>query len=384
MSKAEDIRKVAHKHCKEVVFPEIMGWEASSEYPRHASAEAAEAGILGLYCSTEFGGQGLSFSEGIPTLEELGRGSGLYAFSLSMHNVVSYTTCAFAQPTLRDYWAPRLISGDSLGGFVLTEPQSGSDAAELRTLAQMQSDGSYQLTGLKAWVSLAGVADIFLVVAQAEGEGAVMLAVPADSEGLTFGAPYEKLVSPFMPIADMHLDEVIVPAENVIFPPGEAMRASLGAIDVARTSIAAICCGMLAASLDTSLSYARDRQLFGKPALSFQGIRWMLTDIATELEASRLLYQSAAQQIGTPEGRVAAAHAKRFAPDAAVSGIGKCLQILGGYGLLSQYMVERRFREAPFMKIVDGTTEVQRVVIARALEQYATTLPDLPIPGEAS
>lgn len=381
MSDPEGVRKAARKHCEKVVLPQIADWESTSEYPRHASTQAAEAGLLGLYCSTEDGGLGLSFAEGIPTLEEIGRGSGLYAFSLSMHNVVSYSVCTLGQPGFRDDWAPRVISGEALGGFALTEPQSGSDAAGLRTTAEVQSDGSYLLTGRKAWVSLADVADVFMVVADVEGAGPTMLAVPADSAGLTFGTPYDKLVSPFMPIADMHLERVAVPAENVIFPPGEGMRGSLGAIDIARTSIAAICSGMLAASLDMALQYARDRKLFGVSQMSLQGIRWMLADVATDLEASRLLYRSAAERIGTPDGPVSAAHAKRFAPDAAVRGIGTCLQILGGYGLLSPYGIERRYRTAPFMKIVDGTTEIQRVVIARALERYAETLPDLKMPG---
>jgi alkylation response protein AidB-like acyl-CoA dehydrogenase len=384
MSNPEDIRKAARNHCEEVVLPQITDWEAASEYPRHASSRAAEAGLLGLYCPETYGGQELPFAHAIPALEELGRGSGLYAFSLSMHNIVGLSVSTLAQPVLRDAWAPRLISGAALGGFALTEPQSGSDASQLRTLAKIQSDGSYILSGRKAWVSLGGVADLFLVVAMVEDGGPAMVAVPANSEGLSFGEPYDKLVSPFMPIADMVLEQVAIPADNVIFPPGEGMRGSLGAIDIARTSIAAICCGMLSASLDIALSYARDRQLFGQSALSLQGIRWMLADIATDLEASRLLYQAAAERIGSPEGPVAAAHAKRFAPDAAVRGIGACLQVLGGYGLLAPYTIERRFREAPFMKIVDGTTEIQRVVIARALEKYADTLPDLPIPGEGA
>jgi len=164
-------------------------------------------------------------------------------------------------------------------------------------------------------------------------------------------------------------------------PPGKGLRGALMAIDIARTSIAAGCCGLMSAALDTALSFARDRRMFGKRELDLQGIRWMLADVATDLEASRLLYRHAAELLGTPEGTVAAAHAKRFAPDAAVRATGTCMQVLGSYGLLIPYSLERMYRIAPVMKVVDGTTEIQRVVIARALEKRATELPAVPIPG---
>ncbi len=380
MNKAEKIRLAARKHCEEVIFPNVEKWESGTQYPLDAVKKAAKSGLLGLYCPTEYGGQGLSFAEGIPVFEELGRGEGLYAFSLSMHNIVAYAVCHHGQPSFRDKWAPRLTSGKSLGGFVLTEPQSGSDAARLQTSATINKDGSYTLNGRKAWVSLADVADVYLVVVKTsdnpKNKDSAMVAVPKDAEGVTFGEPYNKIVSPFLPIADMFLDNVTVPADHVILPPGKGLSGSLMAIDIARTSIASGCCGLMSASLDTALCYARDRQMFGKSELDFQGIQWMLTDIATDLEASRLLYKHASELLGTPEGTIAAAHAKRFAPDAAVKTAATCMQVLGGSGLLAPSSIERMYRIAPVMKIVDGTTEIQRVVIARALQKHAQTLPE--------
>ncbi|MEE8386287.1 MAG: acyl-CoA dehydrogenase, partial [Dehalococcoidia bacterium] len=246
-------------------------------------------------------------------------------------------------------------------------------------------DGSYTINGRKAWVSLAGVADVYLVVVKTGTEPGhkdiAMVAVPRETAGVRFGEPYQKLVSPFLPIADMFLEDVRVPADHVILPPGKGMSGALMAIDIARTSIAAGCCGLISAALDTALSYARDRHLFGQSGLDAQGIQWMLTDVETDLVASRLLYERAAGLLGTPEGAVAAAHAKRFAPDAAVRATGTCMQLLGGYGLLTHYSLERLYRTAPVMKVVDGTTEIQRVVIARALQKRAAKLPPLPIPG---
>jgi len=379
MSNAKKILEAARYHSEEIICPNVDQWESSLDYPVDAAAEAAKNGLLGLYCPKEFGGQGLSFAEGIPVFEELGRGEGLYAFSFSMHNIVTFAVCSFGQEKLRDYWAPRLTSGKALGGFVLTEPQSGSDAAKVRTKAVINKDGSYTINGSKAWVSLADVADIYLVVVKTSEkpgkDDIAMVAVPKDTPGISFGKPYDKLVSPFLPIADMFLENVTVPAENVIFPPGKGLSGSLMAIDIARTSIAAGCCGLISSSLDLALTFARDRKMFGRSELEFQGIQWMLADVATDLEASRLLYKNAARLIGTPEGTVAAAHAKRFAPDAAQRAIATCMQVLGGTGLLTPSTIERNYRIAPVMKMVDGTTEIQRVVIARSLQKHAETLP---------
>jgi alkylation response protein AidB-like acyl-CoA dehydrogenase len=176
----------------------------------------------------------------------------------------------------------------------------------------------------------------------------------------------------------MYFDSVTVPGSNLIFPPGKGLSGSLMAIDIARTCISAGCCGLISSSLDLALTYARDRQMFGKFEIEFQGIQWMLADVATDLEASRLLYRNASKLLGTPEGTLAAAHAKRFAPDAAQNAAATCMQVLGGAGLLTPSAIERNYRIAPVMKMVDGTTEIQRVVIGRSLQQYAKTLPPIP------
>jgi alkylation response protein AidB-like acyl-CoA dehydrogenase len=378
----QEILVAARKHYEEIICPNVDDWEATSEYPLAAAVEAAKHGLLGLYSPKEYGGQALSFEEGIPVFEELGKGEGLYAFSFSMHNIVTFAICSFARKELRDEWAPKLISGESLGGFVLTEAQSGSDAAKVHTRAEINVDGSYTINGSKAWVSLADVADIYLVVVKTSSKSGkddiAMVAVPKDTKGLSFGVPYDKLVSPFLPIADMFFDSVTVPDSHVIFPPGKGLSGSLMAIDIARTSISAGCCGLISSSLDLALAFARDRQMFGKSELEFQGIQWMLADVATDLEASRLLYKHASKFLGTPEGTVAAAHAKRFAPDAAQRAAATCMQVLGGAGLLTPSAIERNYRIAPVMKMVDGTTEIQRVVIARSLQQYAETLAPIP------
>jgi alkylation response protein AidB-like acyl-CoA dehydrogenase len=173
---------------------------------------------------------------------------------------------------------------------------------------------------------------------------------------------------------------VTVPEENVILPVGKGLQGSLMAIDIARVSIAAGCCGLMEAALDTALAYTRDRRMFGATALDLDGIQWMLGEVATDLEVSRLLYRAAANALGTPEGPVMAAHAKRFVPDCAVKVANICTQAMGGMGLLSEYGLDRLSRLAQMLRIVDGTTEVSRVVIGRALKKRAAKLAALRVP----
>ena len=251
----------AEKHLREVISEQVENWEKSDKFPRAAAQSAAQDGLLGMYCPPELGGQGLPFGDAIPVYEVLGKGAGLYSFALSMHNIVAFAVSGFGSDSFKQEWVPRLTTGEALGGFVLTEPQSGSDAAGLKTRAVENDDGSFTVNGHKAWVSLAAEADLFLVVVKTSDEPGhkdiAMLAIPADLPGVSFGPAYEKLVSPFMPVADMFLKNVRVPAENVILPHGQGLSGSLMAIDIARTSIAAGCCGLMEAALDTGLAYAR-------------------------------------------------------------------------------------------------------------------------------
>ena len=384
MSDTESILAAAADLCTTVVKPNVNGWNEKGVWPREASDLAAAKGLLGLYCPPEFGGQGLSLADGIGVYEELGKGDGAYSFTLSMHNICAYAVCGFAGEAFKETWAKKLTSGEKLAGFVLSEPQSGSDAANMQTRAVINGDGSYTISGRKAWVSLATEADVYLVVLKTSEEPGhkdmAMIAVPADTPGLSFGARYETPSYRFLPLADMHLDGVTVPAGNIILPPGKGLSGSLMAIDIARTSIASGCCGLMESALDTALSFAKQRDMFGGKELDLDGIQWMLGEVAMDLEVSRLLYKKAGGLLGTPEGSLAAAYAKLYAPDAALRAANTCTQVLGGYGLLKPYELDRLSRLAQMLKIVDGTTEIQRVVIARALRQRAKTLGNVDMP----
>ena len=386
----ETVLAAARTHCEEVIKPQVDGWNAAGVWPRAASDAAGALGLTGLYAPEELGGQGLPLAEGIRVYEELGRGDGAYSFALSMHNICTFAVCGYGSEPFKAAWARELTSGRRLANFALTEPQSGSDASNMYSRAVINDDGSWTISGSKAWVSLADEADVYLTVVKTSDapghKNMAMIAIPKDTPGLSFGALYDTPSYRFLPMSEMYMDGVTVSADNIILPVGQGLQGSLMAIDIARVSIASGCCGLMQAALDTALAYAKNRKMFGGVNLDLDGIQWMLGDVATELEASRLLYRKAAAALGTPEGPLMAAHAKRFVPDCALRAANTCTQVLGGMGLLAPYGLDRLSRLAQMLRIVDGTTEISRVVIGRALQKRAATLPDLPVPkgyGEA-
>jgi alkylation response protein AidB-like acyl-CoA dehydrogenase len=250
--------------------------------------------------------------------------------------------------------------------------------------AVINDNGTWTINGAKAWVSLAGEADIYFTVVKTTDQPGhkdmAMIAIPADTPGLTFGPLYETPSYNFLPMSEMYMKDVVVSEDNIILPIGQGLQGSLMAIDIARVSIASGCCGLMQSALDTALAYSSNRKMFGGKNLDLDGIQWMLGEVATDLEASKLLYRAAANALGTPEGPLMAAHAKRFVPDAAVKAANTCTQVLGGMGLLQPYGLDRLSRLAQMLRIVDGTTEISRVVIGRSLQKRAKTLAPLPIP----
>ena len=388
--KLASLLQAAKDHTEQVIMPNVDAWNAAKKWPRDASDKAGAAGLTGLYAPLEFGGQGLPLSEGIQVYEQLGMGDGAYAFALSMHNICTFAGCGYGTDDFKERWAQDLTSGRKLANFALTEPQSGSDPMQMYTRATINDDGTWTISGAKAWVSLAAEADIyFTVVKTSDAPGhkdMAMIAIPADAPGLSFGPKYETPSYNFLPMSEMYMDKVVVDEANIILPVGQGLQGSLMAIDIARVSIASGCCGLMQSALDTALSYSKNRKMFGGKNLDLDGIQWMLGEVATDLEVSRLLYRKAAETLGTPEGPLMAAHAKRFVPDAALKAANTCTQVLGGMGLLQPYGLDRLSRLAQMLRIVDGTTEISRVVIGRALQKRAATLPDLPVPqgfGEA-
>lgn len=361
---------LARAFVDDEVRPNVATWEAGARYPR---AAVAASGLTGLFAPAGAGGLDLSFPDGMAVFEELGRGDAALAFSLSMHNAVT-SVVTRGGGELAGRWGDGLVRGRALGGFSLTEPHAGSDATTISTRATETADG-WRVTGRKAWVSLAGEADVFLVVCKTTDEpghrDVAIVAVERAADGVSFPTIYRTDRAAFLPIGEMQLDEV---PGVLVAPPGEGMRAALAAIDVARCDIAAIANGLHAEALDVALRYGRDRRVFGAPVIEHQGIAWTLADVVTELEAGRMLTRKAAWRLGTPEASVAVAHAKRFCPDAALRASVLASEVLGAYGWLEDHPLARFISLAKMLQVVDGTTEIQRIVIARDLARRALEL----------
>ncbi len=359
----------ARTFVDDVVRPSIREWEKTAAYPRQA---VSRSGLTGLFAPDGDGGLDLTFPEAVGVFEELGRGDAALAFSLSMHNAVASAVTRFGDDDLRARWATALVTGEALGGFCLTEPQAGSDATAITTRATQHS-GGWAISGRKAWVSLGGEADVFLVVAKTTDDpghrDVGMFAVAAADDGVSFTEPYDKAAAAFLPITEMGLEDA--PA-HVLAPPGQGMRTALGAIDVARFDIAAISNGLHAEALDVASRYALQRQVFGRAVIEQQGVAWALADVATELEAARGLTRRAAELLGSDDGTVAIAHAKRFGPDVALRAAITCSETLGAYGWLNDHPLARFIALAKMLQVVDGTAEIQRIVIARDLVRRAS------------
>jgi len=369
MSGGNSAVELARAFVHDVVRPTIREWERGAVYPRTA---VRNTGLTGLFAPAEDGGLDLALPQAVAVFEELGRGDAALAFSMSMHNAVTAAVTRSGDHAVHTRWAKPLVAGDALGGFSLTEQHAGSDASAITTLATPR-DGQWTLRGRKAWVTLGGEADLFLVFAKTSedpGHASIaMFAVEASSPGVSFGAPYSKAASHFLPITDMELRDA---PGLMLVQPGQGLRTGLAAIDVARFDIAAIANGLHAEALDVATRYAMERSVFGKPVLQHQGIAWALADCATELEAARGLTRRAAEAIGSADGSVAVAHAKRFGPDAALRAAVQCSETLGAYGWLHDYPLARFIALAKMLQVVDGTAEVQRIVIARDLVRRAS------------
>ena len=372
------LRAAARRHADTVISPNVRAWELAGTFPREAARAAAADGLLGLFAPADVGGQDRTFAEAMGVFEELGRGDASYAFALSMHNAVANAISRFGSPPLRDRYARGLTSGELLGCFSLTEPQAGSDAAAITTRAVPDGDG-WRVNGRKGWVSLIGEADVYLVACRTGSErgtsDVMLIAIDAKATGVRVEKIYDKAASSFLPIGELALDDVSCPGDAVVAPAGLGMQAALGAIDVARCDIAAIAVGLAAASLDVALAYARDRAAFGGTLLDLQALQFALADVETEIVCGRLLYERAAASLTAGSGAVDAAHAKRFCPDIALRAAITCSEVLGANGWLNDYPLARHLANAKMLQVVDGTTEIQRLVIARSLRTRAAGLP---------
>ncbi|MFI2351532.1 acyl-CoA dehydrogenase family protein [Streptomyces sp. NPDC019443] len=352
------------------IAPRAAEEEDSGHFPREVFSLLSESGLLGLPYDSEYGGGDQPYEVYLQVLEELAAARLTVGLGVSVHSLACHALARYGTKEQQTEHLPAMLGGGLLGAYCLSEPGSGSDAASLRTKAVRDQD-SWVITGTKSWITHGGIADFYTVMARTGGEGArgiTAFLVPGDAQSLNAAAPEKKMGMKGSPTSQLHFDGVRVPDSRRIGEEGQGFAIALSALDSGRLGIAACAVGVAQAALDEAVSYATGRRQFGRPIADFQGLRFMLADMATRIEAGRALYLAAARlrDAGRPFSRQAAM-AKLFCTDAAMSVTTDAVQVLGGYGYTLDFPVERYMREAKVLQIVEGTNQIQRMVIARHL-----------------
>jgi alkylation response protein AidB-like acyl-CoA dehydrogenase len=346
--------------------------DEAERFRKSAIAELGENGLCGVQTPEAFGGLGLGYLDYAMVLEQIARVSASYGVSVAVTGLPQVILLNFGDAAQQAAWMPGLASGQLLGAFALSEPGSGSDAAALLTTARREGD-TYVLNGTKFWITHGGYADIYVVMARTGGPGPKGISaflVPGDAAGLRFGKKEEKMGLRASPTVELILEDVVVPVSARLGQEGDGFRVAMSALDSGRITIGAIAVGLAQAALDVAADYAIQRKQFNTPIIDFQGVGFMLADMASRIESARLLVHKAAwlRDNGRPYSHIAAM-AKCAATDTAMAVTTDAVQVLGGYGYTREYPVERYMRDAKVMQIVEGTNQVQRVVIARHLRR---------------
>ena len=364
----------ATSFAHDVVAPAAASGEAARSLPRGVVTEAAAAGLAGLLAPIDAGGAGVGVVAMARIMEQLAAADLAFAFVLVVHNNLVGSIARRGHEHQRAALLGPMIAGERLGSFLLTEPSGGSDAAALRTTAAPDRDGrGWQLDGDKSWITSATHADVLAVYAQTDAyagwRGIAAFLVEADRPGVARTEPYAMLGAHAMGAGGFGFRAVRLVQEDLFVPVGQGFRAAMEGIDAARAVVAAMCSGMLADALGRAVAHTRQRAAFGGKVADFQGVQWMLADVATDLVAARRLAYDAARAVqhGTAEASVAAAHAKKFATRVALGGIAQCMQVMGADGLRQDHPLARHLAAAKVTQYLDGATEIQNVVIARSL-----------------
>lgn len=363
--------EAAREAATAVLGPTLREDDEAERFRPELIRALGEHGLCGVATPEAWGGLGLGYLEYTMVLEEIARVSASYAVGVAVTGLPQLVLRLYGDEAQRARWLPGLASGELLGAFALSEPGSGSDAASLRATARRDGD-HYVLQGTKFWITHGGYAHVYVVMARTGGPGARGVSaflVPGDAPGLSFGKKEEKMGLRASPTVEVVLDEVRVPVANRIGPEGKGFRVAMSALDSGRVTIGAISVGICQAALDVAAAYACQRRQFGQAIIDFQGVGFMLADMAMRAESARLLVRRAAwMRDNNKDFSPVAAMAKCLASDAAVAVSTDAVQVLGGYGYTREYPVERYMRDAKVMQIVEGTNQVQRLVLARHLK----------------
>lgn len=366
-----DIRDMVRRFTAQEITPQAELWDEQEYFPREIFARMAELGLLGMTVPEEYGGIMLDRQSCALVYEELARGDMATAVGLGVHNMVAGALSHFASEEQRQRWLPRMVGGELFGAFSLSEAGSGSDAASLQCQAEKQADG-YLINGSKMWVTNGGEADIYLLMARSSaGKGSAGIScfvVEKGSAGFSFGKRERKMGLHSSPTRELLFENCLVPVEQRIGEEGHGFKLALSALDGGRVNVGAIAVGVAQAAFDVACAYAREREQFGQAIGVFQGVQFILADMAMKIEAARLLVYEAAYKMDRGEpASMHASMAKCFATDMAMEVTTNAVQVLGGAGYVRDYPVERYMRDIKISQIFEGTNQIQRLVIARHL-----------------
>ncbi|GGQ68896.1 acyl-CoA dehydrogenase family protein [Kitasatospora griseola] len=364
---AADLIALTRDLADKELAPKVESHEKQELYPEGLFALLGQAGLLGLPYSEEFGGGGQPYEVYLQVLEELASRWAAVAVATSVHTLACHPLNAFGTPEQKEQWLPRMLAGEMIGGYSLSEPNAGSDAAALTCKAE-PVDGGYRITGTKAWITHGGKADFYALFARTApgAHGISCFLAPGQVEGLTFGAPEEKMGLNGVPTTAAYWDGALLAPERRIGAEGQGLSIAFSALDSGRLGIAACATGLAQAALDTAVAYANERTTFGRKIVDHQGLGFLLADMAAAVDSARATYLDAARRrdLGRPFSRQASV-AKLIATDAAMKVTTDAVQVLGGYGYTRDFPVERYMREAKIMQIFEGTNQIQRLVISR-------------------
>jgi alkylation response protein AidB-like acyl-CoA dehydrogenase len=372
-----EFQQAARAFAEGELAPHAAHWDAESIFPVETIAKAGEMGFCGLYTPQRWGGLGLSRQDAAIVFEELAGGCTSTTAYITIHNMATWMLSRWGQEALCDEWVPALAAGQKLASYCLTEPQSGSDAASLRTKAVKDGD-FYVLDGTKAFISGAGQTDMLIVMARTGGEGAAGIsafAVPANLPGIVYGKKEEKMGWNSQPTRIISFDQVKVPAGNLLGAEGEGFAIAMKGIDGGRINIAVCSVGTAQAALTRAQAYMKERTQFGRELAQFQALQFKLADMLTELVAARQMVRLAAWKLDqeSPDATAYCAMAKRFATDVGFNVANDALQLHGGYGYIREYPLERHVRDTRVHQILEGTNEIMRLIVARAILKDGAT-----------
>lgn len=366
---AEDLIDLTRELAEKELGKRVDEHEVDERYPDGLFALLGRAGLLGLPYPEEHGGGGQSYEVYLQVLEELAIQWAAVAVATSVHTLACYPLHAFGTSVQQERWLPRMLAGEFLGGYSLSEPQAGSDAAALTCKAERVEDG-YRISGTKAWITHGGKADFYALFARtAPGtRGISCFLAPGATEGLAFGRPERKMGLNAIPTTSAMWDGAVIDSDRLIGDEGQGLEIAFSALDGGRLGIAACATGLAQAALDTAVAYANERTTFGRKIVDHQGLGFLLADMAAAVDSARATYLDAAHRrdLGRPFSRQASV-AKLVATDAAMKVTTDAVQVLGGYGYTRDFPVERYMREAKIMQIFEGTNQIQRLVISRHL-----------------